>query len=1209
MNYKFIAMFGLLGCLVASGKVYATQIDVINDGIHYDEGVLIATEQTEDNDPLIAGSSLSNNDAIVFRDEDDVQARIPVGLGDSEKFVLQGNVILENPVDFSGDTLQINGYLQENSSTDTAGSDFSGVDLELGSYIIPASGESEESTEIPGQLILNNDIKLGNATFNDGVSIHLYKEGESGTIIGVSGTVALSGNNLITGSEGSRLTMHDLGGEVVFDGSVIIDENIDETTIEAGIENNGNLGISNNLISESGITNNGLISIGRNFEGKRVINQANAVFNVDRESIFKDDVENRGDIQLNSTTVFMESVTNDGNASLTTVKDATFAGVVSNSGNATMTLNGDTEFANTGSLSAVDNATITAYGNVIFNDIDTDDYARIITKRDARFDGTVATDGHARIITEGDTVFNGVINTSGNSLIQVKKVADFNEEISNAGNAHLQIDGNARFNNAKTITNQENATIKVNGVAQFSGAIENIDDANIIIDGSANFADTITNSDYSNFTNNGDTIFNENVYNYDNSEMNLNGTSEFRQQLVNDGNAILKTTGTTEISGALTNTANAQIKADGQLSANSLDNSGNIELNNKASFTGDVHNQGKIESSSDINFGGVVTNSSLAQLDVEGNANFAQNVVNSGTLTVGGQALFNDVVSNQGTIVVNGDTFIGNVVNNTSDMQLNNVNFSDNAALYNSGNLSLSNTTLRSSIDNNSTGVISLSENNLLGEDWQSLGNVRFTSNSSLGLGNHKLTLIGNEKNIVFNDGATLKFDINSVGDVQRGGQIVGDVVLNGNTKVIPTFAFGLTEGEYAFVDGTVDASSGAWVGYDDNKLYNVTLKGNTKIGFDKKSNDEIAETVGTKGAQTDVLVAMMDGTADNDNFNHLAGNVTAMLQSNDENQIKKAKQILDAVSPEEMPMVQQTAVEASNQIFDVVGARLANRTPVMMKNWRRGMAAGDDMFESGAAWVQGMGNKAELKDSDDHNGFESTTTGLAMGFEKQVTENARAGLGYAYSQTEIDSDLRDIDATTHTAIAYAEYKRNKMFANVIAAYGWSNFKEDSVAASAKYVVESMGLQAMAGYYGLTTGALRFIPEAGVRYVHVKQHDYDNSIGVKYDNLSTDVVTGIVGARISAIGGNGNGLKIIPEARIALTYDIENSEDKEALVTLPNGSSYIVRGRALDRFGVEVGAGITAEVNDNVDLSVSYEGKFRKDYSDHTGIIKGKYKF
>ena len=85
-------------------------------------------------------------------------------------------------------------------------------------------------------------------------------------------------------------------------------------------------------------------------------------------------------------------------------------------------------------------------------------------------------------------------------------------------------------------------------------------------------------------------------------------------------------------------------------------------------------------------------------------------------------------------------------------------------------------------------------------------------------------------------------------------------------------------------------------------------------------------------------------------------------------------------------------------------------------------------------------------------------------------------------------------------------------------------------------------------------------------------------------------------------------MNIKPEARIAATYDLMN-DDVNSVVTLANGSAYMVEGDALDRFGMEFGAGVTTEVNDNVEFALGYEGKFREDYQDHTGLVNLKYKF
>ncbi len=1216
MKYtSWIALSAILNA-ASVNLASAAQIDVLNDGVHYDNGDLISPDTTSGGDPIIAGDSLADEDAIVFV-KSDLDETVNVGLGATDRFVLQGNVILNNPIEFTGDTLQVNGYLTDNTQATTNGSDLSGVNLIIDNYVIhhdPEEGEDEGEDEvINGKLVLKNDVTLGNATFNQGVQIHLYKPDNS-VAIATNDAIKFAGNNLISGSEGSALFFEDGGGNVTFNGSNNIDENVSVTKMEVEAYNNGTLTVENDLVLNSNFTNNGNVSVGGNLNVDEWVNNDGSSLRVDGTATFNQDVENhRANVTLNSDAIFNNNVTSDGNTSFTVNGDVSFAKAVNNSGNTTMTFNKEVVFSNTGSLNAQDNAIIVTNKGAQFNVVNLDDYARLTANNEAIFIDEVAIAGHSRIVTNSGAAFDKAVNASGNSLLQVKGDTEFKAAVDNTGNAHLQIDGKADFLNAQTVTNEGNGVIDVNGKAVFTGAVNNIDDAQFNVNGTAEFDDTVTNSGYGRFTSNGDVIF-HNDLNNDGSEakLALNGNSVLENGLSNTGEVTIQ--GNTTIENALNNSRKMNVT--GELTTDMFSNNLGAEANlgRKTTITVGAMNRGQINSTGDVNIEGVYYSTENGKLNVGGDLTFVNDgSYNEGQVTVSGNTIFKGNFENIATFKVSGDTSIEKTLTNDANavMELNDVKFTGNSAsLVNSGVLSLSNSVLRSNIVNNSGGVINLIGNNTLGENWSSAGDINFNSGAKLNLGSRSLTLNGGGNVMNFYDGATMQFNINKAANNLSGGQIIGDVVLNGNTELKPIFTFGISDGEYTFVDGSVDNSQGAWSGYSDNVLYNIMIDDSeTKIVFTKKNNDEIADALGAKGTQTELLTGILSGTADNKAFNQMADNITAMLQSGDGEQKRKALQILDAISPEEAPMMQQAAIETSNQIFDVVGARLANRTPMMMKSWRRGMSSGDEFFDSGAAWVQGMGNKSELKANDDHSGFESTTTGVAMGFEKQVTENTRVGVGYAYSQTEVESDIRDIDVDTHTAIGYAEYKRNKIFLNAIAAYGWSDYKEDSAAASAKYVVESMGLQAMAGYYGLTTGVMRFIPEVGMRYVHIKQHDYDNSIGVKYDDSSSDVVTGIIGARISAIGGNGNGLKIIPEARLALTYDIENPDGNEALVTLPNGSSYVVQGKAMDRLGFEFGAGITAEINDNVDLSVNYEGKFRKDYTDHTGIIKGKYKF
>ena len=116
------------------------------------------------------------------------------------------------------------------------------------------------------------------------------------------------------------------------------------------------------------------------------------------------------------------------------------------------------------------------------------------------------------------------------------------------------------------------------------------------------------------------------------------------------------------------------------------------------------------------------------------------------------------------------------------------------------------------------------------------------------------------------------------------------------------------------------------------------------------------------------------------------------------------------------------------------------------------------------------------------------------------------------------------------------------------------------------------------------------------------------NVGTKVGSNTSDILTGVVGVKASKNFALDNGMNIRPEARLAATYDLMD-DDNNAAVTLANGQGYIVDGEKLDRFGIEAGLGLAADVSDNWELSAGYEGHYRSDYTDHTGMLNAKYKF
>lgn len=413
--------------------------------------------------------------------------------------------------------------------------------------------------------------------------------------------------------------------------------------------------------------------------------------------------------------------------------------------------------------------------------------------------------------------------------------------------------------------------------------------------------------------------------------------------------------------------------------------------------------------------------------------------------------------------------------------------------------------------------------------------------------------------------------------------------------------------------ESKIDLASGSENGLgnlvvNNNLLYNLEgvdddgkITG-SEITVSKKDSSEVAAGVAANGAngnQAGTIAAFVDGLSGNAQADNITNQISTLVQSGN---VKGAARLAKEVAPVAAPVAQSQVTETTNQVFGAVATRLSGSS---VSSAAEGKSSGDSVFERAAMWVQGLFNKSKYDGSND---FKTDSTGLALGAEKYLNSDVKVGAGYAYTNSDVKQGDRKIDVDTHTAFVYGEYKPSDWYVNGIASYNWGDYDEKKYGGlSGKYDVNSIALQAMTGYDFHMNGAV-VTPEAGLRYINIHQDSYTDTAGQRVSENSSDYLTGIVGAKIKKDYTLSNGMNIRPEARLAMTYDLVN-DNSNASVMLANGSAYQVRGEALDRFGVEAGVGLTAEVDDNVEVSLGYEGKFRDHYKDHTGLLNAKYKF
>ncbi len=462
---------------------------------------------------------------------------------------------------------------------------------------------------------------------------------------------------------------------------------------------------------------------------------------------------------------------------------------------------------------------------------------------------------------------------------------------------------------------------------------------------------------------------------------------------------------------------------------------------------------------------------------------------------------------------------------------------------------------------------------------------------------------IESDSDVHFEDGSSLKTAFVETGEGEDAPDISPVIKANnitGSTALV--IENGSTGGQFQ-LEGNQEEFA-----FANNALYDITADESGIYNVVKKATDEIAASSGANSNQASTISAITSGTTGNATFDAAANGINDLMQSSNANDVKAATDAATALAPEVAPMVQHTQTQTANQVFGAVGTRLSGGS---ISTGGQGMASGDNIFERASLWVQGLFNKSKLDDTASAKGFDADSSGIAMGAEKYINNSSKVGLGYAFTNTDIDGFMRSTDVDTHTAFVYGEYKPSNWYVNGIASYGWSDYSEDKTVLGnnikSDYDAETFSLQAMTGYdmqmknFGLT-------PEVGLRYVHISQDGYTDSADQKVSGNDSDILTGVIGAKVNKSFALENGMNLKPEARIAATYDLMN-DDANSVVTLANGSAYTVKGEALDRFGMEFGAGITAEVNDNIEFSVGYEGKFREDYQDHTGLLNAKYNF
>lgn len=347
-------------------------------------------------------------------------------------------------------------------------------------------------------------------------------------------------------------------------------------------------------------------------------------------------------------------------------------------------------------------------------------------------------------------------------------------------------------------------------------------------------------------------------------------------------------------------------------------------------------------------------------------------------------------------------------------------------------------------------------------------------------------------------------------------------------------------------------------------------------------------------------------------------GRVSSVLNtlSNTAGKEKEYVDALTALAPQSTPVALMQSADASLTAMNTVSQRIdsrmnignaiqtAKRNEYNRRYGYRGRSGGNPLLTQGV-WAQGMVNKSKYDVTD---GYESTMTGIAGGYDKR-TQNGLAGFALAGAKVKTDETAgRETDASLYSGIVYGAYRPNNFFIDGMLTGTYGAYTETKnvagVSVDADYKVYAAGGRATVGY-----DYRGFAPLANLRYFYAWQEDYTDAAGqeISSDKAQTATISG--GFKYAPVLKTQNDVFVIPQVQILASYDFISPDKNKSVVNI-GGSTYTVleTGDGLSRTGVETSAGLTVDFG-SLEASLRYDGRFKKDYTSHTGLLEIRYNF
>lgn len=289
----------------------------------------------------------------------------------------------------------------------------------------------------------------------------------------------------------------------------------------------------------------------------------------------------------------------------------------------------------------------------------------------------------------------------------------------------------------------------------------------------------------------------------------------------------------------------------------------------------------------------------------------------------------------------------------------------------------------------------------------------------------------------------------------------------------------------------------------------------------------------------------------------------------------------------------------AFNSFNPMQGHLVADNT----NNWQTADIDTSSLVSQRGWWTQGFGSFGSIDDTTNASGADYQSGGVAFGVDTDWRDFI-VGVAGSYTRSNVDPFAGDSDINSFQAGAYGSWERNNLYMN--ASVGLGLHKVDatrSVTVGTSVNTASSDYDSVMVSSAIEVGKdiklnldTTLTPYVGINYSHNNRDSFTET-GAGAANLTVneqdeDSLRTTVGLRLSRDIKTKNNNTLTPSAMIAYVREhLDNVSRLEAGFSSVPTSTFRIDGSDLDRDRLQVGLGLTGQLNENTTLNVGYNGE------------------